>query len=94
MRKTSRSVQPAWLNKRLKTIEDMLPELHQSAGNVECLRNTFGKYYRRLPKIKITRTLRERLERIMAVNDPNELALTEVPESSSSTISNSTDDPK
>jgi hypothetical protein len=82
------------LNKRLKTIEDMLPELHQSAENVESLRNTFGKYYRRLPKIKITRTLRERLERIMALNDPSELALAEVSESSSATISNSTDDPK
>jgi hypothetical protein len=82
------------LNKRLKTIEDMLPELHQSAENVESLRNTFGKYYRRLPKIRITRTLRERLERIMALNDPNELALAEVSESSSATISNSTDDPK
>ena len=62
------------LSRRLKTIEAMLPELHQSAENVESLRDSFGKYYRRLPKVKITRTLRTRLECIMALNDPVEAA--------------------
>ena len=82
------------LNRRLKTIEEMLPELHQSAENVESLRNTFGKYYRRLPKIGITRSLRQRLERIMALSDPIELAPAELSESSSAAIYNATDDPK
>jgi hypothetical protein len=82
------------LNRRLKSIEEMLPELHQSAENIKSLRNTFGKYYRRLPKIRITRTLRKRLERIMALDDPIELAPAELSESSSAAIYNSTDDPK
>lgn len=57
------------LNRRLKTLEEMLPELHRSPANIELLRTTFGKYYRRLPRIRITRSLRARLERIMALND-------------------------
>jgi len=71
------------LNRRLKMLEDMLPELHRSAENVESLRNTFGKYYRSLPKMKMTRTLRARLERLMALKDPAELALAEVSDSPS-----------
>jgi hypothetical protein len=82
------------LNRRLKTIEEMLPELHQSPENVESLRETFGKYYRRLPKMKITRTLRHRLEGIMALDDPAQMALAKASDSSSATTRNSTDDPK
>jgi hypothetical protein len=63
----------AWLlvilNRRLKTLETMLPELHQSPEDIELLRSTFGKYYRRLPRMGITRSLRARLERIMALDD-------------------------
>ncbi len=56
------------LGRRLKAIEERLPELHQSAEDVEYLRTIFGKYYRRLPKINITRKLRARLEAIMALD--------------------------
>lgn len=69
------------LSRRLRTIEDMVPELHRSAENVQSLRDTFGKYYRRLPKMYITRTLRTRLEYIMALNDPIESPVTEVADS-------------
>jgi hypothetical protein len=82
------------LNRRLKTIEDMLPELHRSPENVESLRETFGKYYRRLPKISITRTLRHRLEGIMALDDPAQMALAKDSDFSSAATSNSTDDRK
>jgi hypothetical protein len=82
------------LNRRLKTIEDMLPELHRSAENVESLRDSFGKYYRCLPKMNITCTLRTRLECIMALNDPFQVAVAKAPDSSAATTRNSTDDPK
>jgi|SRR5580658_936442 hypothetical protein len=82
------------LSRRLKTIEDMLPELHRSPENVESLRDSLGKYYRRLPKIKITRTLRSRLERIMALDDSAQLALAKESDVSSATEHNSTDNPK
>jgi hypothetical protein len=63
----------AWLlvllNRRLRSLEGMLPELHRSPEDIELLRSTFGKYYRRLPRIGITRSLRARLERIMALDD-------------------------
>lgn len=63
----------AWLlwllNRRLKTLEDMLPELHDSAENVELLRNALDKYYRRLPRMRLTRSLRTRLQRILALDD-------------------------
>jgi len=67
----------ASLNRRLKTLEEMLPELHRSPENIELLRNTFGKYYRRLPRIKITRSLRARLERMMALDESTPAALGE-----------------
>jgi hypothetical protein len=63
----------AWLlwllNRRLKTLEDMLPGLHHSAEDVELLRNALEKYYRRLPRMRLTRSLRARLERILALDD-------------------------
>jgi len=65
----------AWLlwllNRRLKTLEDMLPELHHSAENLELLRNALEKYYRRLPRMRLTRSLRTRLERILALDNSN-----------------------
>jgi hypothetical protein len=82
------------LSRRLKTIEAMLPELHQSAENVESLRDSFGKYYRRLPKVKITRTLRTRLECIMALNDSVESVLAETSDCPSALTRAPTDDPK
>jgi hypothetical protein len=85
----------AWLlfilDRRLKTLEEMLPELHRSIENVEALRDSFGKYYRRLPKMRITRTLRARLERIMAIENlnPARAVVSGSPESDTSSYINS-----
>jgi hypothetical protein len=88
----------AWLffilNRRLKILEDMLPELHDSTEDVETLRNAFGKYYRRLPKMKITRTLRTRLECIMALNDPIQAAFAEASDDPAAITHKSTGDSK
>jgi hypothetical protein len=56
------------LSRRLRTIEAMLPELHGSPECVELLRNWFGRYYRHIPKMKLTHSLRVRMEGIMAVD--------------------------
>lgn len=62
----------AWLiwllNRRLQTLETMLPELHQTPENVELLRNSLDKYYRRLPRMRLTRSLRARLEHILMLD--------------------------
>lgn len=67
------------LNRRLKILEDRLPELHQSAEDIESLRQAFGKYYRRLPRMRIARPLRARLERIMALDSSGLSAVDEIP---------------
>jgi len=55
------------LSRQLRTIETMLPELHDSPECVELLRSWFGRYYRRIPRMKLTYSLRARIERVMAV---------------------------
>jgi hypothetical protein len=82
------------LSRRLTTIEDMLPELHRSAENIESLRDSFGKYYRRLPRLDITLALRSRLECIMALNDTVQVAPAGLSESPAGITRNSADDPK
>ena len=82
------------LSRRLKAIEDMLPEGNRSAEDVEMLRDSFGKYYRRLPKMNITRSIRSRLERIMSLDDPVQTALAQVSDCSTVTRRESADDPK
>lgn len=79
------------LGRRLKAIEERLPELHQSPEDVAYLRDVFGKYYRRLPKMSITRSLRGRLAAIMALNEPVLGAVPEPMSSSSSATSPSGD---
>lgn len=68
----------AWLlwllNRRLKTLETMLPELHRTPEDLELLRNALDKYYRRLPRIRLTRPLRARLERILRLDDSDAAA--------------------
>jgi hypothetical protein len=57
------------LDRDLKTLEQKIPVLHQSPDAVCRLRTAFGKYYRNLPDIKITRPLRNRLAHIMALDE-------------------------
>lgn len=53
------------LNRRLKRVEAVLPEIEQSPESARKMRDVFGKYQRAIPAWKITRGLRKRLERIM-----------------------------
>jgi hypothetical protein len=88
----------AWLlwllNRRLKTLENMLPELHRSAENVELLRNALEKYYRRLPRMRLTRSLRTRLERILALEDSDSPAGAKPPDEQAAAGSDSEADLK
>lgn len=79
------------LDRDLKKLEDQLPVLHQSPDAVASLRETFDKYYRNLPDIKITRPLRNRLAHIMAFDEPIQLAATA--DSEGMPISNSVNNP-
>jgi hypothetical protein len=75
----------------LKKLEEQIPVLHQSPDAICRLRLAFGKYYRNLPEIKITRPLRNRLARIMALDDSVQLAATA--ELAAGPISNSANNP-
>ena len=68
------------LDRDLKKLEQQIPVLHQSPEAVARMRTAFGKYYRSLPDIKITRPLRNRLAHIMALDEPAQLAATTEPE--------------
>jgi len=61
------------LDRHLKDLEAKLPVLHQSEESIASLRDALSKYHRRLPKIKPTQTLRDRLAHIMAL-DPTDAA--------------------
>jgi hypothetical protein len=82
------------LNRRLKTLEDMLPALHQSPEDVEALRNALEKYYRRLPRVRLTRSLRARLERIMALDESDLTADAKAPGDQPALSSDTQGDPK
>jgi hypothetical protein len=82
------------LNRRLKAIEETLPEVQGSPENVELLRSSLRKYYRRLPKIGVTQSLRARLARIMAIDDSDSSADGEVSGSQFIAISKQTGDPE
>lgn len=55
------------LNRRLRRLEAALPALEQSPGSARRIEEVFGKYQRRIPKWRITRGIRDRLDRIVAI---------------------------
>jgi hypothetical protein len=60
------------VNRRLKTLEAILPEIQGSPEASLMVESVLGKYYRKLPDIWITRPLRKRLGRIMGLNKPSQ----------------------
>lgn len=76
----------AILNRRVKVLEDRLPELHKSPENIKSLRQIFGKYYRRLPRMRVARPLRARLEHIMALDPSGFSRVDEIPSSPETSV--------
>ncbi|MGA2886717.1 MAG: hypothetical protein ABSE51_01595 [Terracidiphilus sp.] len=60
------------LNQRLKRVESSLSDLTQSPEHALKILEIFGKYQRSIPKWKITRKLRERVDRIVASVTPTD----------------------
>ncbi|HEY6446187.1 MAG TPA: hypothetical protein VIY53_07000 [Acidobacteriaceae bacterium] len=55
------------LNRRLKSVEAALPALQQSPGSARRIQEIFGKYQHGIPKWRITRAIRDRLDRIVTI---------------------------
>jgi hypothetical protein len=55
------------LNRRLRRVEAALSELQQSPASVQKIREVFGKYRRGIPKWRITRGMRDRLDKIVTI---------------------------
>ena len=77
------------LNRRLRRLEAALPALQQSPGSAQRIEEVFGKYQRSIPKWRITRGIRDRLDRIVAIGQraaDEEAAATTVRTDRSTTI--------
>jgi len=57
------------LNRRLKSLVAMAPEIHRSPEALQMARSVLGKYYHQLPNIRPVRPIRKQLQCIMDVDD-------------------------
>jgi hypothetical protein len=53
------------LNRRLKNLVAIAPEIHRSPEALRMVRSTLEKYYRQLPDIRVVRPIRKQLQIIM-----------------------------
>jgi hypothetical protein len=53
------------LNRRLKRLLVLTPEIHDSPEALQRVRSALGKYYSQFPKIRLVRPIRKQLEEIM-----------------------------
>lgn len=82
------------VNQRLKSLVTMAPEIRSSPEALNLVRLSLGKYYRQLPNIRLLRTFRKQLERILSFDECGH-ALVDPPRPESSTeTSISTKSPK
>lgn len=82
------------LNHRLKSLEAMLPEIHGSPEASLVVGNALGSYHRKIPQIWLTRSLRQRLGRIIGLEKPGQQVPSAPPDSASRDTSISTQIPK
>ena len=61
------------LNRRLKDLVDIAPEIHSSPEALRLVRSTLEKYYRQLPNIRIVRPVRKQLEIIMDLDNSGQV---------------------
>jgi hypothetical protein len=57
------------LNRRLKALEAIAPEIHHAPEVLQIVRSALEKYYRQLPNIRLVRPIRRQLERIMDLDE-------------------------
>lgn len=57
------------LNRRLQRVEAALPALQQSPESARRIQEILGKYQRGIPKWRITRGIRDRLDRIVTIGE-------------------------
>jgi hypothetical protein len=55
------------LNRRLRRVEADLPSLQQTPESARRIQEIFDKYRRRIPRWRITRGIRDRLDRIVTI---------------------------
>jgi hypothetical protein len=53
------------LNRRLKSLMVVAPEIHRSPDVLQLVMSALGKHYYQLANIRLVRPIRKRLERIM-----------------------------
>ena len=82
------------LNRRLKSLVLMAPEIHRSPEALELVRAALGKYYYQLPNMRLVRPIRQRLGRIMAFDDCGQLSADSREDNTSPKTSISTQMPK
>jgi len=82
------------LSHRLKALEARLPEIHTSPEALLMVESALGKYYRKLPDVWLTRSLRKRLEMIMALDKQDQTMPLARDECPSKDTSMSTQSPK
>jgi hypothetical protein len=61
------------LNRRLKSLAAMAPEIHRSPEALQMVRSVLGKYYHQLPNIRLVRPIRKQLQRIMDLDDSGQM---------------------
>ena len=57
------------LNRRLKNLVAIAPEIHRSPEALRMVRSTLEKYYRQLPNIRVIRPIRKQLQIIMDIDN-------------------------